>query len=138
MSETRHPRDHINCPECGAQPRLWTTHRTLPQIGQTYICGSCGREVYVYDAGDGHQQRRQWRPVTDGMAVNLLFFDEVGGWPDSELDGLFRQGVERMAAIDYYMVDREGLTQTEWADRTGRDQSTVSENVSTGRETLSD
>lgn len=125
-----HPREHVECAECGADPDTWGKKRKLPQIGQTFECSECGHEVYVYDAGDPHETIKQWRPVTDQMATNLLFFAEVGDWPDSALEGLFKKGLERMEAIDYRITEEEGLSQSEWARRTERDQSTVSENVS--------
>lgn len=134
--ETRHPREHINCTECGAAAATWTKQRSLPQIGQTFRCSECGHEVYVYDAGDRGQVNKQWRPVTAEMAKNLLFFEEVGDWPDSALTDLFKQGVERAGAIDYEIVERQGLSQSEWAEKTERGQPTVSENVNKAKRTL--
>jgi len=134
--ETRHPREHIQCNECGAGAATWTKHRSLPQIGQTFRCSECGHEVYVYDAGDRGQTNKQWRPVTAEMAKNLLFFEEVGDWPDSALTDLFKQGVERAEAIDYEIVERNGLSQSEWAVRTERSQPTVSENIRKAKRTL--
>lgn len=136
MAETRHPSEHIGCADCDAAPDTWQTKRRLPQVDQTYACERCGREVYVYDAGDQGETIKQWRPVTDSMATSLLFFAEVGDWPDSALEGLFKQGLERAEAIDYHMVEIEGLSQTEWADRKERGQPSVSENVSKAREKL--
>lgn len=137
MSDRRHPREHVDCPECGAgAPGTWTKARRLPQIGQTYTCDECRHEVHVYDAGGPGETIKQWQPVTDAMAVNLLFFNEVGDWPDSALEDLFRQGLERMEAIDYHMVENEGWTQTDWALETGRKQPSVSENVAKAREKL--
>lgn len=140
MARGIHPADqHIDCPECNAPARAakWEQKRTLPQIGQTYDCRSCGREVYVYDAADtGHEELLRFRPVTDGMAMNLLFYAEVGDWPDSELEGLFRRGLERAEAIDYYIVEQIGLSQTEWAERTDRAQPSISENISKAKQTI--
>lgn len=133
---TTHPREYIDCVECGATPETWEKKRRLPQIGQTYSCVNCGHEVFVYDAGGKNETRKTWRPVTDSMATNLRFFAEVGDWPDSVLEDLFKQGLERAEAIDYHIVEIEGLTQSEWADRTDRNQSSVSENVSKAREKL--
>jgi hypothetical protein len=129
MSETRHPREFAECADCGAGPKTWERKRSLPQVGQTYECGECGREVYVYDAGGPGETVKQWRPVRDSMAVNLLFFDAVGDWPDSACEDLFKQGLDRAQAIDYHMVEREGLSQSEWARRVGKAQQTVSANV---------
>jgi predicted RNA-binding Zn-ribbon protein involved in translation (DUF1610 family) len=132
-----HPREFVGCPECGENaPDAWEKKRRLPQVGQTYECRECGHEVHVYDAGDPGETIKQWRPVTDQMATNLLFFAEVGDWPDSALDDLFKQGLERAEAIDYHMVEVEGLSQTEWAEKTERRQPSVSENVSKAREKL--
>mgnify|MGYP006278536125 FL=1 len=136
MAETRHPREHVGCGECGASHDTWEKKRRLPQVGQTYECENCGHEVYVYDAGGPNEVIKQWRAVLDSMVVNLLFFDVVGEWPDQELDDLFKQGLERMEAIDYHMTEVERLSQTEWADRTERRQPSVSENVSKARNKL--
>lgn len=125
----RHPKESVACGECGTDPETWETKRRLPQVGKTYQCSECGHEVYVYDAGDQGETIRQWRPVTDSMATNLLFFVEVGDWPDSALEDLFKQGLERMEAIDYHIVENEGSTQTDWAGRTERSQQSVSENI---------
>lgn len=132
-----HPREFVGCPECGASaPDTWEKKRSLPQVGQTYECENCGREVCVCDAGGPGETIKQWRPVTDGMATNLLFFSEVGDWPDSALEDLFRQGVERSQAIDYHVTEREGLSQSEWARRVGKTQQTVSKNVSRAKKVL--
>lgn len=139
MALDTHPKEVADCAECSSPaPVTWNKYRQLPQIGQTYRCSNCGHEVYVYDAGDQGEMFRQWRPVTDSMATNLLFFDEVGAWPDSVLEGLFKQGLERAEAIDYHMVERNGLTQTEWAERRGIAQGSVSENVTKAKEKLND
>jgi hypothetical protein len=127
--ETRHPREFVECSECKASPDRWDTKRRLPQVGQTYECEDCGNEVYVYDAGNPTETIRQWRPVTDSMVVNLLFFAEVGDWPDSAAEDLFKRGLERSQAIDYHIVEREGLSQSEWARRVEKTQQTVSTNV---------
>lgn len=134
--ETRHPQEFVECAECHTGPDTWGKNRKLPQVGQTWECSNCGREVYVYDAGDPGETIRQWRPVTDSMAVNLLFFSEVGDWPDSALNDLFKQGLERAEAIDYHMAEVEGLSQTEWAEQTERQQPSVSENVSKAKDKL--
>jgi predicted RNA-binding Zn-ribbon protein involved in translation (DUF1610 family) len=132
-----HPREFVGCPKCGeSAPGAWEKNRSLPQIGQTYACKNCGHEVHVYDTGALGETIGQWRPVTDQMATNLLFFAEVGDYPDSALDDLFKQGLERAEAIDYHMVKVEGLSQTEWAEKTDRRQPSVSENVSKAREKL--
>jgi len=134
---TNHPREFVGCPDCGASaPDAWEKKRSLPQVGQTYECENCGREVYIYDAGDPGETTRQWRPVTDSMATNLQFFDEVGDWPDSKLSDLYKQGLERMEAIDYRIVEAEGLSQNEWARRTERSQPTISENVAKAKQKL--
>lgn len=132
-----HPREFVGCSECGkSAPGAWEKNRSLPQVGQTYACENCGHEVHVYDAGATGETIEQWRPVTDQMATNLLFFAEVGDYPDSALADLFKQGLERAEAIDYHMVEVEGLSQTEWAEKTDRRQPSVSENVSKAREKL--
>lgn len=132
-----HPREFVGCPECGVSaPDAWGKKRTLPKVGQTYECENCGREVYVYDAGDPGETSKQWRPVIDSMATNLLFFAEVGEWPDQKLEDLFKQGLERMEAIDYHVTEVEDLSQSEWARRTERDQSSASENVGKAKDKL--
>jgi hypothetical protein len=138
MGNTRHPAEFVNCASCDAGSDTWEKKRRLPQIGQTYECSECGHEVYVYDAGDRNETIKQWRLVTDSMAMNLLFFAEVGDWPDSALDVLFKRGLERTEAIDHQMVEVEGLSQTEWAEQTDRKQPTVSENVAKAREKLAE
>lgn len=137
MAETRHPREHAGCAECDAGSDTWEKKRRLPQVGQTYECSNCGHEVYVYDAGDPTETILQWRPVTDSMATSLLFFAEVGDWPDSALEPLFKQGLERAEAIDYHIVEKESLSQTDWAEKTERRQPSVSENISKAKRKLS-
>lgn len=136
--DSRHPREHVGCAECGADSATWAKKRQLPQVGQTFACSECGREVYVYDAGNPGETLKQWRPVTQSMATNLLFFAEVGDWPDSALADLFKQGLERAEAIDYHMTEIKDLSQNEWARRTDRAQPSVSENVSKAREKLNE
>lgn len=46
------------------------------------------------------------------------------------IQGLIEAGVSPAEAVDYYMVEVKGWTQTEWADKRGVDQSTASGNVS--------
>ena len=137
-----HPKEYLGCEGCGSlrDDTDWQTKRRLPQVGQTYECPDCGYEVYVYDATEppNRGQNKQWRPVTDSMATNLLFFVEVGDYPDSALEDLFAQGLERYEGIDYHMTEVEGLSQTEWADRRGASQQAVSENVSKAREKLAE
>lgn len=131
-----HPREFAACAGCDDQDPEWTEHRTLPQVGQTYIHEACGHEVYVYDVGDPNETRRRFRPVTDTMATNLQFFALTGGWPDDVCEDLLRRGVERQAAIDYYAVEREDLSQSEWARRRGVAQQSVSGNVSEASDRL--
>jgi len=131
-----HPREVVGCAECNAGSDTWEKKRRLPKVGQTYECSNCGHEVHVYDAGGPSETIKQWRPVTDSMATSLQFFAEVGNWPDSALEDLFKQGLERMEAIDYHVIESEGLSQTEWGRRTERGQPSVSENVSKAIEKL--
>lgn len=70
-SERRHPKEHIGCPDCSAGSDTWTSHRQLPQIGQTYQCDSCNAEVFVYDAGEMNVTRKVWRYVTADMVQSL-------------------------------------------------------------------
>lgn len=137
MTISDHPGKLTGCAECDAGPDTWEKKRQLPQIGQTHECSNCGREVYVYDVGDPGETVRQWRDVSDGMATNLLFFAEAGEWPDAACEDLFKQGLERAEAIDHHIVEREGVSQTEWAGRTERSQPSVSENVSKAKKKLS-
>lgn len=126
-----HPKDYVGCPECDADADTWEKKRRLPQIEQTYECRECGHEVYAYDVSDLNEgPMLRWRTVTDSMAMNLRFFGEVRDWPDSALEDLYKQGLERTEAIDYRIVEGEGLSQTEWAEKTERKQPTVSESVS--------
>jgi hypothetical protein len=48
--------------------------------------------------------------------------------------GLIEAGASPAEAVDYYMVEIAGMTQTAWADERGVDQSTVSGNVSQAKE----
>jgi len=136
MPSSVHPADRLGCPDCDADAGTWQQARRLPQVGQTFACNECGQEVHVYDAGDRNETVRKWRPVTHSMATNLLFFDVVGDWPDSALGALFKQGLERAEAIDYHIVEHEGLSQSEWGRRTNRGQPSVSENISKARAKL--
>lgn len=140
MTVTEHPKESQWCEECGVDAKYdpWQKKRTLPQIGQTWACENCGREVYVYTIQDRGDHKRVWREVTDHMLVNLQFWSVCGEWPDHETEDLVKQGLDRMAAIDYHVVEREGLTQSEWADMTDRKQPTVSESVSKARKKLAE
>jgi hypothetical protein len=139
QNQGAHPKEFVRCAECGNHPPdAWEKKRNLPQIGQTYECNECEHEVYVYDSGDRGETILQWRPVTTDMAKSLLFFDHVGDWPDSALTDLFKQGVERAAAIDYEIVENQGLSQSEWARQTERQQPSVSGNISDAKEQLGD
>jgi len=51
MTVGRHPREYSPCAGCGVEDADWEQHRTLPQVGQTYVCSACGYEAYVYGAG---------------------------------------------------------------------------------------
>lgn len=134
----KHPKEHAQCAGCGSGVAVieWQKKRSLPQVEQTYECSNCGHEVYVYHQKDRGQDIWQFRPVTDGMVANLQFYELAGDWPDAVLDDYFRRGAERYEAIDYYAVEDEGLTQTEWAKRRGASQQAVSENVAKAREKL--
>lgn len=137
MTLSKHPKEYAPCWNCDAGPDTWEKKRRLPQIGQTYECAECGQEAYVYDASDpGELANKQLRPVKRGILTNLQFFDVAGDWPDSATEDLLKQGLDRMKAIDYHIVDREGLTQSEWAEMRDVDQSSVSENVAKAREKL--
>lgn len=137
-----HPKEYLGCPECStlrSDPN-WEPKRRLPQVGQTYECGDCGHEVYVYDASEppNRGQNKQWRPVGKGMLINLQFWSVCEAWPDGETEDLLKQGLDRMEAIDYHIVEREAVSQVEWAEMTDRAQPTVSENVAKARDKLDD
>lgn len=134
-----HPREYSNCPECGAGVAVadWQPERRLPQVGKTWACSNCGHEAHVYNFADpGESRRTKFKPVTQGMVVSLEFFDAVGEWPDGATEDLLLAGVDRAPAIDYHVVEREGVSQTEWAETTDRTQQAVSKNVAAAREAL--
>lgn len=132
-----HPKEFVDC-DCEAEIAGWDEERRLPQVGQTYSCAACDREVYVYkNTDESGNTIRQFRDVTDSMVVSLQFFAVVGDWPDSALsEELTEAGLTRMEAIDYHVVEREGLTQSEWAEKRGASQQSVSENVAKATEKL--
>lgn len=132
IPKEEHPRSHIGCPECGGNNEVWEKKRRLPDIGETFACNQCGQEVYVNRVDGEHEldSQYEWEIVTDTLAINLLFFTEVGDWPDNVLVPHYKQGLERMEAIDFKIIEQEGMAQKEWAQKTDRAQSTVSENVS--------
>jgi hypothetical protein len=70
------------------------------------------------------------------MLVNLQFWSICENWPDHETKNLIKRGLDRMEAIDYHIVEREGVNQSEWAEMTDRAQPTVSENVSKAKAKL--
>ena len=51
-------------------------------------------------------------------------------------DGLIEAGCEPAEVLDYYAVEIQGRSQTDQAERRGKDQTTVSRNVSRAKETL--
>lgn len=126
------------CPNCDATGEdNWTETDQLPQISTVYECESCGEECYVYDnseRGMGHSYT--WVSVDDSMLRHLAFIDVTGSPPDVVLGDLYKQGVGRVEAIDYHIVENENVSQTEWAERTRRSQPSVSENVAKAREQL--
>lgn len=155
MSLRTHPKDKNGpggqCPECGAanvpageggrdEPYdNWEQGRDLPQVGRTWICKQCGEEVYVYNTtAPGKPGPRKWRPVTPGMVRELLFFDNVGDWPDRvfEHPKLPLREFPRAVAIDFWMVEHEDYSQSEWADEVGISQQAVSKNVAKVRDEL--
>jgi len=135
-----HPKEYLGCAACGSprQDTDWEPKRRLPQVGQTFECADCGHEVYVFDATKppNQGQNKQWEPVRKGMLVNLQFWSICENWPDDETETLIKRGLNRMEAIDYHVVEREGVNQSEWAEMTDRTQPTVSENVAKARDAL--
>lgn len=126
-----HPKEWSDCFSCGAADPDWQPKRSFPQIGQTYECGDCGQEVYRYDITEEPNQgeRYTFKPVHRGIIIGLRFFEIAEDWPDPVTADLMKQGCDRMEAIDYHIVEREGLSQSEWSRRTDRSQQAVSENV---------
>lgn len=55
---------------------------------------------------------------------------------DYYVRGLIEAGCSPTGALDYYMVEIEGLSQSEWADERGVDQSTISGTVSAAEDTI--
>lgn len=137
MTLQKTPTKTTACWECGSGPETWEHKRHLPQIGKTHECGECGLEVFVSNVGSpGEMQDLQLRPVTNVMATNLPFFGVVGDWPDSATEDLVSQGSERVEAIDYHVVERAGLSQTEWAKKRDVSQQVVSENIAKAKDAL--
>lgn len=138
IPEEEHPRSHTGCPACDGSNEVWEKKRNLPDIGETFACNQCDQEVYVKKIEGDHpfDIQYEWRPVTGLLATNLLFSSEVGSWPDDVLEPHYKQGLERMEAIDFKIVEQEGMSQKEWAQKTERNQSTVSENVSKAKNKL--
>lgn len=139
MSEKTYTKKNGNCPSCSVSgSQNWERNEKLPQIGWTYICQNCGDESYLYDNSEPPQcgQSFVWAPVRHHMRVVLQFQDITGAQPDQMLSDYYRVGLDRAEAIDYYIVEDVGTTQTEWAERTNRNQSTVSENVAKARDKL--
>jgi hypothetical protein len=65
-----------------------------------------------------------------------LGIDESGIGMEYYTRALIEAGASTTAAIDYYMVNVEGSTQTEWADERGVQQSAVSQNISEAESTI--
>jgi hypothetical protein len=71
------------------------------------------------------------------MLADLQFWSICEAWPDSVTADLRKQGLDRMKAIDYHIVERIGAeTQSDWADMTDRAQPTVAGNVQKARDQL--
>lgn len=139
MTLASHPKTHEPCPGCGTPgPELdWERRQRLPQVGQTYECPNCGEWVFVFDNSEhGMGDSKTWKTVSKYMAATLQFFDEVGEYPDAALDEYHQLGLGRYEAIDYYMTEEQGLSQSEWAERRAVSQQAVSENVAKARERL--
>lgn len=132
MTPKQNALDSDDCPSCGVSGRgNWDRAVDLPQIGTVYECENCGQHCHLYDATEPPARDESFvlHPVTQHMRINLQFAELADGWPDDVLTDLYERGLERQEAIDYHAVEREGLSQSEWARRTNRSQSTVSEAV---------
>jgi len=132
MTPKQRALNHGECPNCRTSGRdNWERADDLAQIGTVYRCQECGQDCHLYDATEPPARGESFaiQPVTQHIRINLQFAELADGWPDDVLTDLYERGLERQAAIDYHAVEREGLSQSEWARRTGRSQSTISEAV---------
>jgi hypothetical protein len=133
-----------DCPRCGApaDEADYKERRKLPQVGQTWTCQACGGEVTRYITGNDPathaDPKRILQPVTTEMARYLSAFELASARPDDLVEDLVTMGATRVAAVDYHMVEREDISQSEWARRTNRNQSTVSGNIRSVAELLLD
>ena len=72
-------------------------------------------------------------PVSPAVTVSI---DTSGVWADYHIQALIQAGCSPAEAIDWFYVERVGMSQTEWAAQRDCDQSTVSGNVRQARWTL--
>lgn len=120
------------CPECGSSGAdNWEKTTTLPNVGGVYECGECGTQAYLYDAGPNLSENNiVWRPMRTVIWMDGQFEKIVDEPPRPVIAEYVNAGLSRTVAIDWWIVEQEGLSQSEWADRTDRSQATVSEHVS--------
>lgn len=126
------------CPECDASGTdNWEKIDTLPNVGGVYKCGDCGEVAYLYDAGPNRSENNiVWRSMRPVIWMDGQFEKIVGDPPRPVIIEYVNAGLSRTVAIDWWMVEQEGLSQSEWGARTRRSQATVSEHVSKAKAQL--
>jgi len=131
-----HPRTFEVC-ECGHS--TWDQSDRPAGVGPTYVCTGCERERYVYDRGAGQSPRHEFRDVTTGYLRVEYFRSIVGRGPYEHFEHEADEPLSEFrgaAAIDFWMTEREGLTQSGWADEIGISQAAVSKNSRAVKEAL--
>lgn len=114
--ETADAADHDlePCPNCGSDRVAENTHGTAD-------------EIHVECAGCGRARGAPLMPTLEDLQV-----DDV----EETVNDLLQQGLSPAEAWNYYGVEIKGLSQTEWGDRTGKDQSTISKAITRAKRKL--
>lgn len=93
-----------------------------------YTCEECGATNDTHKSKPGHHQ---FDPACINCGASALRRELV-----PELSELIAKGVPSTPAADYWAVEIDGQTQTEWAEKRGVKQASVSENIDTVEEIL--
>lgn len=95
---------------------------------------SDGTVIEIQEDGDGWAAHHITNPSKVDPADDVLWERKKRG--ERELSMLVSMGLSPAEALDFWMVEIRGKTQSSWAETRGVNQQSVSENISKAREKL--